>query len=51
MIYQTPNVEELKAHASNIVEGTPGAYTLAMFFADFPQFKNERGSLCSQFLA
>lgn len=39
MIYQTPNVEELKARASNIVEGTQGAYTLAMFFADFPQFK------------
>lgn len=39
MIYQTPNVEELKARASNIVEGTPGAYTLAMFFADLPQFK------------
>lgn len=39
MIYQTPNVEELKARASNIVEGTPGAYTLAMFFEDFPQFK------------
>ena len=39
MIYQQPNVEELKARASNIVEGTPGAYTIAMFYADFPQFK------------
>lgn len=27
--------------ASNIVEGTPGAYTLAMFYEDFPQFKKE----------
>ena len=32
-------VESLKAKASNIVEGTPGAYTEAMFYADFPQFK------------
>lgn len=39
MIYQTPNVEELKARASNIVDGVEGAYTLAMFYADYPQFK------------
>jgi hypothetical protein len=30
-----------KALASNIVEGEPGAYTLAMFYEDFPQFKKE----------
>lgn len=34
-----PDVEALKARASNIIEGEPGAYTLAMFFEDFPQFK------------
>ena len=32
-------VESLKARASNIVEGTAGAYTEAMFYEDFPQFK------------
>lgn len=39
MLYQQPNVENLKAKAANIVEGEPGAYTIAMFYADFPQFK------------
>lgn len=37
-IYQSPDVETLKVRASNIVEGTVGAYTLSMFYADFPQF-------------
>lgn len=34
-----PDVETLKARASNIIEGTPGAYTTVMFYEDFPQFK------------
>lgn len=34
-----PDVETLKARASNIIEGPAGAYTLAMFYEDFPQFK------------
>lgn len=33
--------EEFKRKASNIVDGTTGAYTVAMFYEDFPQFKKE----------
>ena len=34
-----PDVEHVKALASNIVEGVEGAYTVAMFYQDYPQFK------------
>lgn len=34
-----PDVETLRARASGIIEGDPGAYTVAMFYEDFPQFK------------
>lgn len=36
---QNPDVDILKARASNIVEGKEGAYTEAMFYEDFPQFR------------
>jgi hypothetical protein len=34
-----PEIERIKALASNIVEGVEGAYTIAMFYQDYPQFK------------
>lgn len=34
-----PDIEHIKALASNIVEGVEGAYTIAMFYQDYPQFK------------
>lgn len=36
-----PTVETLKARASNIIDGVDGAYTSAMFYEDFPQFKKQ----------
>ena len=32
-------VEHIKSLASNIVDGIEGAYTIAMFYQDYPQFK------------
>lgn len=34
-----PDIERIKALASNVVEGVDGAYTLSMFYEDYPQFK------------
>jgi hypothetical protein len=34
-----PDIERIKALASNIVDGVEGAYTVAMFYQDYPQFK------------
>lgn len=34
-----PEIERIKARASNIVEGVEGAYSLSMFYEDYPQFK------------
>lgn len=38
-ILSNDTVESLKAKASNIVDGSQCAYTEAMFYEDFPQFK------------
>ena len=39
IIYSNDTIENLKAKASNIVDGTEGSYTEAMFYEDYPQFK------------
>lgn len=39
IVFANDTVESLKAKASNIVDGGEGAYTEAMFYEDFPQFK------------
>lgn len=39
-------VEQLKATASGIVDGRPGAYSKAMFIADYPPFKDKTSGEC-----
>lgn len=41
-----PHIGELRANASGIVDGEPGAYTAAMFIEDFPPFKNKTTGEC-----
>lgn len=45
-----PDVEALKASASNIVSGVSGAYTEAMFYEDFPQFKDSNSATTKGFV-
>lgn len=45
-----PDVEALKAVASNIVSGTDGAYTESMFYEDFPQFRDSTKSTPTGFV-
>lgn len=40
ILINSPYAEHLRAVASNIIDGTPGSYTLEMFYEDFPQFKD-----------
>lgn len=40
------HVQELRAQASGIVDGEPGAYTEAMFLEDYPPFKNKETGQC-----
>lgn len=39
-------IEQLKATASGIVDGTAGAYTKDMFLEDYPPFKNKNTGEC-----